>query len=753
MLETDAVSEQFAVFLHERTDGLPLAVEETIWMLRDRHDIVRQNGAWTRRALDELNVPPTLRDSVLERAGRLPPEGRTVLQAAAILAEPTDEALLTSVADLDEPAARRGIAAALGSGLLRDVGSGWLAFRHVLDALAIGASIPASERWAMHRRAAEGLLRREPQQTVVRLAHHFHEAGETEQWSHYAEAAAELALESGDERTAVALLHELLTSVAHPPARRARLARRLGDVAVNRLTPLGGMEGVVQEALAGILADPDVPDVERGEVRLLLGWMLFQAGEFEAGHAQFETAVGELGSRPARAARAMLFLADPESKRSWPAQQHLRWLEQATRLIPQIQSSAERRALSMDRVTGLLSLGEEAGWQAAEEIPRSADTMGERRQLVKVLFNVAHRAVHWGRYAEARRRLEEAAESAHHAGFERVAEYARFHLALLDWYTGAWDGLAETLSVMSDDEETHPLLRLAAGSVRAMQEVAVGNRDAAERRSRQVVEHATGTLDDPTTLSAVALGRLLLADGAVQEAVRVTAAPMDAIRRKGIWLQASDVVPVHLDALVADGELSRAADVVDDFATWTAGRAAPAADAALLTCRAILTEANGDLVAAADLFADAAAAWADLPRPYDELLALERQGRCLLTAGEHDRGVQVLSDAQQRLAGLGARWDADRVARVLRQHGVEVTRAWRRGRRGYGEQLSPREVEVIQLVARGMTNKEVASTLFISPRTVHRHLSSAMRKLEVSSRTALAMAASAAGMLAAESDR
>ncbi|SDJ85136.1 AAA ATPase domain-containing protein [Nocardioides sp. YR527] len=755
MLETDAVSEQFAVVLHERTDGLPLAVEETIWMLRDRHDIVRQDGGWTRGALEGLNVPPTLRDSVLERAGRLPPEGRMVLQAAAILAEPTDEALLTGVADLDEPAARRGVAAALGSGLLREAGNGWLAFRHVLDALAIGAAIPASERWALHRRAADRLLRQEPQ-PVVRLAHHFHEAGETEQWSHYAEAAAELALESGDERTAVTLLHELLTSIAHPPVRRVRLARRLGDVAVNRLTPLGGMESVVQETLAGILADPDVTDVpeaERGEVRLLLGWMQFQAGEFEAGHAEFETAVGELRSRPARAARAMLFLADPESKRSWPAERHLQWMEQATRLIPQIQSPAERRALSLDRVTGLLSLGEETGWRAAEEIPRSADTLGERRQLVKVVFNVAHRAVHWGRYAEARRRLEEAAESAHHAGFERVGEYARFHIALLDWYTGRWDGLAETLSVMGDDEETHPLLRLAASSVRAMQEVAVGNRDAAERRSRQVLEHATGTLDDPTTLSAVALGRLLLADGAVQEAVRVTAAPMEAIRRKGIWLQASDVAPVHVDALVADGELSRATDVVDDFATWTAGRAAPAADAALLTCRAILAEANGDLVVAADLFADAALAWADLPRPYDELLALERHGRCLLAAREHDQGVQVLSDAQQRLAGLGVRWDADRVARVLRQHGVEVTRTWRRGRRGYGEQLSPREVEVIQLVARGMTNKEVAATLFISPRTVHRHLSSAMRKLEVSSRTALAMAASAAGMLASESGR
>lgn len=752
MLDTDAVSEQFAAFLHERTDGLPLAVEETIWMLRDRHDIVRQHDAWTRRALGAMNVPPTLRDSVLERASRLPPEGRTVLQAAAILAEPTDEALLSDVADLDEPAAKLGVAAALGSGLLREVGSGRLAFRHVLDALAIGASIPASERWALHRRAAYGLQRLEPQ-PVVRLAHHFHEAGETEQWSHYAEAAAALALESGDERTAVALLHGLLTSVAHPPVRRARLARRLGEVAVNRLTPLGGMESAVRETLSGVLDDPDLPEAERGEVRLLLGWMLFQVGEFEAGHAQFEIAVGELGPRPTSAAKAMLFLADPESERSWPAERHLQWLERATRLIPLIESPAERQVLAIDRVTGLLSLGEEAGWQAAAEIPRSAATLDERRQLVRVLFNVAHRAVHWGRYAEARHRLEEAAESARDAGFERVAEYARFHLALLDWYVGAWDGLAETVSGMGASEETHPLLRLAARSVQAIQEVAAGNRDAAERRARDVLEHATGTLDDPTILAAVALGRLLLADGAVHEAVQVTAAPMEAIERKGIWLQASDLAPVHIDALVGAGELSRATDVVEAFATWTAVRDVPAADAAVLTCRAILAAAGGDPVAAAGLYAGAAAVWADLPRPYDELLALERHGRCLLATGEQDNAVRVLSDVQQRLSTLGARWDADRVARALRQLGVEVARTWRRGRRGYGEQLSPREVEVIQLVARGMTNKQVADTLFISPRTVHRHVSTAMRKLDVSSRTALAMAAAEAGVLSADSEQ
>lgn len=65
----------------------------------------------------------------------------------------------------------------------------------------------------------------------------------------------------------------------------------------------------------------------------------------------------------------------------------------------------------------------------------------------------------------------------------------------------------------------------------------------------------------------------------------------------------------------------------------------------------------------------------------------------------------------------------------------------RRGRKGYGSRLSPRELEVVRLVASGRTNRQIADALYLSPRTVAHHLTSTMRKLEVTSRTALAVAA------------
>ncbi|HWS38994.1 MAG TPA: helix-turn-helix transcriptional regulator, partial [Actinoplanes sp.] len=79
-------------------------------------------------------------------------------------------------------------------------------------------------------------------------------------------------------------------------------------------------------------------------------------------------------------------------------------------------------------------------------------------------------------------------------------------------------------------------------------------------------------------------------------------------------------------------------------------------------------------------------------------------------------------------------------------HGAEVPRLWRGGRRGYGDQLSPRELDVVQLVVAGKTNREISRILSKSPATVDQQLRAAMRKLQVSSRTALAVKAVEAGV-------
>jgi DNA-binding NarL/FixJ family response regulator len=166
--------------------------------------------------------------------------------------------------------------------------------------------------------------------------------------------------------------------------------------------------------------------------------------------------------------------------------------------------------------------------------------------------------------------------------------------------------------------------------------------------------------------------------------------------------------------------------------------------------RAKLAAGRGQSSRAADLFARSAQAWQELPRPYDALLAAERQAHCLVQAGQVEAGLPVLSEAFAGLAELGARGDAMRVMHALRGHGVEVKRPWWGGRRGYGDQLSPRELDVVRLLVSGRTNRDIASVLYLSPKTVAGHVDAAMRKLRVTSRTALAVRVVEAGIVQAE---
>ncbi|MGW0575363.1 ATP-binding protein [Streptomyces sp. NPDC002920] len=740
MVGTD-VSLEFSTFLHRRTAGLPLAVEECVLLLTNRRDVVRGTGALTRRTVDELDVPPTVRDLVLERANRLDPQVRRVLSAAAVLAVPASEDVLQAVAGVNVQA----VADALDCGLLHGTSPGRFAFRHVLAEEAIREAISASERTQLHLRAATTLRDQAPA-PVARLSRHYREAGKVDQWARYAEAASDAALRSGDTHSAVRTLHDLLSSMDHPPDRRIRLARRLGEAAVHRAIPLGELELAVCDTLRGIIAAEDLDDEDRGELRLLLGWLCYQLGKFDAGTLELETAVDALGRRPESAARTMLLLAAPESPRDWPASRHLAWLTRVSELIPHVENASVRQQLLIDRATILLALGEETGWDAVDEFPVSAASPVDEHHIVRGRHNAGQHALDWGRLDDAREHLTAVAVLASAAGYQRGTEYANLDRALLDWYLGEWDGLIERVKSVIKSEESPPLLVLEANGLLGALQLAMGQRDSAELRLRAVVGELVPTrvMDLRAGLPVAALGQLLLTESAHGEVLRITAPVMEAITAKGIWLRAQDVAPVHVAALVADGRLCEAEELLRRFRAGSA----PASLAAEASCQALVTEARGATSRAAEAFAHAAELWAALPRPLDELRMLERRAHCLLATGGSVQGLELLRQIEHRLNQFGARWDADRVAHALRHHGVHVARTWRRGRHGYGDELSPRELEIVRLVSLGNSNRQVAQTLFLSPKTVGHHLSRAMRKLGVSSRTALVRTAAADGLLA-----
>ncbi|MFD4611828.1 helix-turn-helix transcriptional regulator [Streptomyces sp. NPDC058440] len=728
MLAGEHVSTKFASFLHSRTEGVPLAVEESVRLMHDRADLIRQDGGWARRRLDRIEVPPTIRDAMLERVGRLRPDTRTVLYAVSVLSGPADYATLKAVTGLPEDRFTAQAADAMGCGLLREASPGQWSFRHSLACHAVYEAIPAQERRAMHLRAGRA-LENWPLPPVAQLARHFRLAGDVEASCQYTEQAADFSSQSGDVATSALLLHSLVTSVTLP------VEPLVGLVAKIQFQSLPGSDphSKIIESLRSALRTQALTPGQEALVRFQIGRVLMVAGEIEAGRLEILRAVPHLTPDSLEAARARILLALPLGN-ARPVSEHLRWLHEAPAMAPSI-AHHERLRLSVERAFALLMLGEEAGWDAAQRIPDNVANSREAAMVAIGHTNVGEEAMRWGRYDEARSRLAKASALAErHEFLEYLASIASSR-AHLDWFTGAWAGLADRAVRLVNDEDGVRLKdRCEAALVAGLIQGAAGDRGAAEERLR-----FAGRDDQQRIEATAALAQMYLRDGDAGEALRLTDEVAEIAVGSGIWTRAVEFAPVRVAAMAAAGRFGHAADLVSAFERALGGKEAPAPQASLVLCRAILAEADGRLPDAASLFARAADAWQALPRPYDALLARERQARCLLADGRHDAALPVLSDVRRAFSKLGAHNDADRVARSLNERGWDTRETRGRGRPSYGNQLSPRELEVARLLLGGRTNRQIADVLVVSTQTVASQVKSAMRKLQVTSRTALAL--------------
>lgn len=131
-------------------------------------------------------------------------------------------------------------------------------------------------------------------------------------------------------------------------------------------------------------------------------------------------------------------------------------------------------------------------------------------------------------------------------------------------------------------------------------------------------------------------------------------------------------------------------------------------------------------------------AWATLqhdrwPMPYVRARALLRLGRRLRRAGRNDTARAVLHAALEGFESMPAPAWADRARDAIRATGERLPASGRRS----VELLTPQELRVCELAARGMSNRAIGEHLFVSPRTVGAHLYAAFQKLGISTRRQL----------------
>ncbi|HEY5952422.1 MAG TPA: LuxR C-terminal-related transcriptional regulator [Kofleriaceae bacterium] len=143
--------------------------------------------------------------------------------------------------------------------------------------------------------------------------------------------------------------------------------------------------------------------------------------------------------------------------------------------------------------------------------------------------------------------------------------------------------------------------------------------------------------------------------------------------------------------------------------------------------RGALEIARGDDHAALAPLRRAFDAWRELDVPYEAARVRVLLGRACRAIGDHDAAELELDAAREVFEKLGATTE---LARLETIRSVTTPAA--------GLPVSPRELEVLRLVAAGKTNKEIASALFVSERTIDRHVSNILTKLGVPTRAAAA---------------
>ncbi|MFD4701356.1 LuxR C-terminal-related transcriptional regulator [Streptomyces niveus] len=740
--------QEFVGRLRQRSGGVPQVVVDLVRMLRDAAERTGRE-CFSARDVDEAGVPVRLAELALDRTAALPEAYRPIVWAAAVLDEPAGAEDLAAVAGFGGDTGRTALIAALEGSALRETSEGRYGFAVPLAASALYAELPGPVRERLHHRAAAMLAAREPV-PWARIARHWRGGGRTEDWLRAAEHLV------NEDEAAVALLEKALDVGGLPPDKRGRLALTLARGAV-----LGRRSDGTARVLRGIVEDPALPAADRGEIRLELGLLLHhRKRRFEEGRTELRRAAHELAEaqRPALAARAMAALANPFFPGASLAE-NVTWLERAEAAADASGDRVARTATRACRATVLMNTGDLEAWRLVARLPRDSADRASRQQVARGLCNTANGAVYLGHYRRAAGLLSEGIELAARSGAPFLERVGRGTALFRDWLTGRWEGLADRCTGLvaedgsaSDARVVLALLALAKGDWEAVRDwlprgVPPSPHAPCEtdRADEAEAERAYESCEAPVAATAAGAHiRLLLARQDVESAAEAAASAWAWLGRKGVWVWGAELAPWVVEAHTRAGQRELARRVVAEFEAGLTGRDAPSATAALLWCRAALAEADGEWEEARSRFQQSGAAYAGLPHPYARALMAEGAGRCALLLGEHAEGSAVADEAVAELircAGeltdLGAVWDAARVRATLRAYRPAAQRR-PPGRPAYAQRMSPREGEVAELAATGLTNREIAATLYLSPRTVEQHVARAMRKLGIASRQGLA---------------
>lgn len=335
----------------------------------------------------------------------------------------------------------------------------------------------------------------------------------------------------------------------------------------------------------------------------------------------------------------------------------------------------------------------------------------------------------------ARSSLETAVASAALGGSTRITLWAWAWLARVQFAMGEWDDanasvergrmLARTSGIVL----VTPLLEWTAGQIAALRGEWAVAESAAHTASAGHREYEMMRI--PTLLLRAQIAEVQTDYATVRRVLEPLKrlAPGTSLQEPGYWPWPD----TFAHALVLNGELEAADGFLRPHEQRAKARGHRSAQARLGCARGRLLGALGDIAGARNVFEDSLAQLDGLPLRYDTARVNLAYGQTLRRAGKRRAADAVIGTAGELFASLGAVIDVARCERELKAGGLHQARDPH-----VSVELTPQEEAVRGLVAKGLSNREVAAELYVSPKTVQYHLTRVYAKLGVRSRSELA---------------
>ena len=677
-----------------RLKPAPLTIEAVVTMIGRREqnaeDVHRKTGGnpfYVTEVIGQVGsaIPSTVRDAVLARAARLSRGARQLVELVSVVGARVDNALLERIEWISPDQTEEAVGT--GSLIAKETGLG---FRHELARMAIFESIDPLQRRSLFRQVLRSAAEIPDLVTSAQLAHYAEGAGDAAAVVRHGLQAAKAAAALGAHREAASHYQRMLAfSQDRSTSERAGYIEALA----REWAIVDNLDEAIRTYRAAISLRAQAGDTLReGADWADLAWPLVRSGQNAAADDASRRAIQVLRGLP----------ASKELGRAYRLQAHLRMLDR---------QGAQAVAWGKKAIAAANDFGDAEGAAGGELVVGAAmlvsgDDRG-RAHLIRCLMQARKEGfddltalvyVNLGssygelyRFAEAERELSEGLAFTHDRDLDHSRHYMTAWLALTRLYQGRWVEATElAASVLA---EPH-----CASVSRIMALAALGR-----VRARRGDPGTWAALDDALELASQtkALQRL-----APVHAARAEAAYIEGDIRK----TASEARAVYDLALKLRHRWH-----VGEFCYWRTlahDRSPPPRWVA----RPFALQLQGRWNQAAEL-------WGELDCPYEKARALA------------DGDVDAQMEAIQILTHLGAGPLARALSQRVREAGIRhIPRGPRASTKSNPLGLTDRQMTILDLICEGLSNKQIAGKLKLSPKTVDHHVSAVLIKMDVSTR-------------------